>query len=172
MAIGNDFYSDQGLTDIENLTLRQAGQSLAYGDQAARYANPFMGERGKYQKQLSDLLADPGSFTSSPVYKFAYDQGLEALNRKGSIRSGNKLAALEKYGQVVWENTGWLIVRRKADVSAPSFAPSAAPSAASPSEPSSDVPAAPADVFTAPAAPASPASPAGAPAPKPQDALR
>ena len=79
---------------------------------------------------------------------------------------------LEKYGQVVWENTGWLIVRRKADVSAPPSAPSAAPSAASPSEPSSDVPAAPADVFTAPAAPASPASPAGAPAPKPQDALR
>lgn len=67
---------------------------------------------------------------------------------------------LEKYGQVVWENPGWLIVRRKADVSSP------------PSASSSDVLAAPADISTAPAPPAAPASPAGAPAPKPQDAPR
>jgi len=99
MTIGQNFYGDQGLTDIEDLSRRQGKQSLLYGDQAARYADPFMGERGKYQKQLSDLLADPGGYASSPVYKFAYDQGLEALNRKGSLRSGNKLAALEKYGQ-------------------------------------------------------------------------
>lgn len=99
MAIGNDFYPDQGFTDLANLYRTQSNQSIGYGDQAARYADPFMGERGKYQKQLSDLLANPGGFASSPVYKFAYDQGLEALNRKGSLRSGNKLAALEKYGQ-------------------------------------------------------------------------
>jgi len=99
MAIGQDFYQNQGLTDIENLARSQSRQSLSYGDQAARYADPFMGERGKYQKQLSDLLANPGSFSSSPVYKFAYDQGLEAINRKGSLRSGNKLAELERYGQ-------------------------------------------------------------------------
>lgn len=99
MAIGQNFYGDSGLTDIEDLSRRQGKQSLLYGDQAARYADPFMGERGKYQKQLSDLMADPGGFASSPVYKFAYDQGLEALNRKGSLRSGNKLAELERYGQ-------------------------------------------------------------------------
>jgi len=99
MAIGQDFYQNQGLTDIENLARSQSRQSLSYGDQAARYADPFMGERGKYQKQLSDLLADPGGYASSPVYKFAYDQGLEAINRKGSLRSGNKLAELERYGQ-------------------------------------------------------------------------
>ena len=99
MAIGQNFYGDEGLTDIEDLSRRQGKQSLIYGDQAARYADPFMGERGKYQKQLSDLLTNPGSFASSPVYKFAYDQGLEALNRKGSLRSGNKLAALQKYGE-------------------------------------------------------------------------
>jgi len=99
MAIGQDFYQNQGLTDIENLARSQSRQSLSYGDQAARYADPFMGERGKYQKQLSDVLANPGSFGSSPVYQFAYDQGLEALNRKGSLRSGNKLAELERYGQ-------------------------------------------------------------------------
>jgi len=94
-----DFYGNPGLTDIEDLSRRQGKQSLLYGDQAARYADPFMGERGKYQKKLSDLLDDPGSFTSSPLFKTAYDMGLEALNRKGSLRSGNKMAALEKYGQ-------------------------------------------------------------------------
>ena len=99
MAIGQDFYQNQGLTDIENLARSQSRQSLSYGDQAARYADPFMGERGKYQKQLSDLLANPGSFGSSPAYQFAYNQGLEALNRKGSLRSGNKMAELERYGQ-------------------------------------------------------------------------
>lgn len=44
---------------------------------------------------------------------------------------------LEKYGQVVWENPGWLIVRRKADVSASPVGVPAAPVdvSAPPSEP-------------------------------------
>ena len=57
---------------------------------------------------------------------------------------------LEKYGQVVWENPGWLIVRRKADV----------PAAAS--APPSEAPAAPANVSTVPSSPAAPPSPARA----------
>lgn len=99
MAIGENFYPDQDYTDIANLSRLQSGQALTYGDQAARYADPFMGQRGQYQKQLSDLMANPGSFASSPTYKFAYDQGLEAINRKGGVRSGAKLAALQNYGQ-------------------------------------------------------------------------
>lgn len=99
MAIGQNFYPDEGERDIANFAGHQSGASLAYGDQAARYADPFMDERKRYQKSLADLMENPGDFASSPVYKFAYDQGLEALNRKGSVRSGSKLAALEKYGQ-------------------------------------------------------------------------
>lgn len=99
MAIGQNFYPDQEYADIENLSRSQSRNALTYGDRAASYADPFMQERGKYQRQLSDLMADPGSFASSPTYKFAYDQGLEALHRKGGIRSGAKLAALQNYGQ-------------------------------------------------------------------------
>jgi hypothetical protein len=99
MAIGQNFYEDQPLQDISNLSRLQSAQALGYGDQAARYADPFMAERGKYQKKLSDLMENPGSFSSSPAYQFAYDQGLEALNRKGNVRSGSKMAALTKYGQ-------------------------------------------------------------------------
>ena len=47
--------------------------------------------------------AEPGSFASSPAYKFAFDQGTEALNRsmasKGLANSGTRLAELTKYGQ-------------------------------------------------------------------------
>lgn len=99
MAIGENFYPDQDYQDIANLSRLQSSQALGYGDQAARYADPFMSERGKYQKQLSDLMANPGSLTSSPAYQFAYNQGLEAINRKGGVRSGAKLAALQQYGQ-------------------------------------------------------------------------
>ena len=99
MAIGQNFYGDQGLSDIENLSRSQSAQSLAYGDQAARYADPFMKERPIYQNQLRKLTEKPGDFASSPVYQFAYDEGLNALQRKGNVRSGAKLAALMKYGQ-------------------------------------------------------------------------
>lgn len=99
MANGQNFYDDQDFRTVGNLSQLQSGQALAYGDQAARYADPFMQERGKYQKQLSDLMENPGSFASSPAYQFSYNQGLEALNRKGNIRSGAKLADLMKYGQ-------------------------------------------------------------------------
>lgn len=98
-GFGQDFYPDQGLQDITNLSNLQAMQAPIYGQQAAQYADPFMSQRGQYQKQLSDLLANPGSFASSPAYQFAYNQGLDALQRKGNVRSGNKLAALQNYGQ-------------------------------------------------------------------------
>lgn len=99
MAIGQDFYPDAGMDEISNLSRHQSAQALGYGDQAARYADPFMGERAGYQNQLRNLMANPGSFASSPYYQFAYDQGLNALQRKGGVRSGNKLAALVRYGQ-------------------------------------------------------------------------
>lgn len=99
MSIGQNFYGDQELQDITNLSNQQSLDSLGYGDRAARYADPFMDSRPQYVKALSRLTRNPGSFASSPVYKFAYDQGLEALNRKGPVRSGAKLAALTKYGQ-------------------------------------------------------------------------
>lgn len=86
-------------SDFSSLTDRQANQSVSVGNVGARLADPFMNERPQYQNALSKLVSDPGSFSSSPFYKFAYDEGLNALSRKGNVRSGNKLAALMQYGQ-------------------------------------------------------------------------
>ena len=97
MAIGSNFYGEGD--ELNNLFRSQANQSINAGYNAADLADPFRNERKGYQNSLRSLMANPGEFSSSPVYKFAYDQGLNALQRKGSIRSGNKLAALMKYGQ-------------------------------------------------------------------------
>lgn len=99
MAIGQDFYGDQPEQNIANLSQAQSAQALNYGDRAAAYADPFMAQRGQYQTQLSRLMANPGEFSSSPAYQFAYTQGLDAINRKGGVRSGAKLAQLMQYGQ-------------------------------------------------------------------------
>ena len=53
--------------------------------------------------KLNTLLQNPGSVTSTPGYQFAYNQGLEAVNRtaaaKGQLGSGNRLYDLTKFGQ-------------------------------------------------------------------------
>lgn len=76
--------------------------ALSY-DKIYNDANPFASEAKKYQSSLSDLLNNPGSMTSNPMYQFAFDQGMEAINRtaaaKGQLGSGNRLADLTKYGQ-------------------------------------------------------------------------
>lgn len=99
MALGDisDFYGPEDT--FANLSRQQSGQSINQGYEAARLADPFANERKQYQNSLRDLVTNPGSFSSSPFYKFAYDQGLNALQRKGGVRSGNKLAALMSYGQ-------------------------------------------------------------------------
>jgi hypothetical protein len=97
MAIGQNFYGEGD--EINNLFRSQANQSISAGYNAADLADPFRNERKGYQNSLRSLMSNPGEFSSSPVYKFAYDQGLNALQRKGSVRSGNKLAELMKYGQ-------------------------------------------------------------------------
>jgi len=53
--------------------------------------------------KLNALLQNPSSITDTPGYKFAYNQGLEAVNRtaaaKGMLGSGNRLYDLTKFGQ-------------------------------------------------------------------------
>ena len=66
-------------------------------------ADPFWNQRAGYQTKLADLLKNPGEMTSSPMYQFAMDQGMDAVNRtaaaKGLLGSGNRLADLTKFGQ-------------------------------------------------------------------------
>ena len=53
--------------------------------------------------KLNTLLQNPESVSSTPGYQFAYNQGLEAVNRtaaaKGQLGSGNRLYDLTKFGQ-------------------------------------------------------------------------
>ena len=53
--------------------------------------------------KLNALLQNPSSVEETPGYQFAYNQGLEAVNRtaaaKGQLGSGNRLYDLTKFGQ-------------------------------------------------------------------------
>jgi hypothetical protein len=93
-----DFYDN----DFAGLANRQANDSLASGNIFAQMADPVMGERRGHMNSLKKLLESPGDFASSPVYKFAYEQGLDNLKREdaasGRLGSGNRLAALMNYG--------------------------------------------------------------------------
>ncbi len=67
-----------------------------------REANPFGAYRPMYGAQLAMNMADPSAFANDPAYKFAMDQGLEAVSRKmaagGYGDSGNMATALAQYG--------------------------------------------------------------------------
>lgn len=89
--------------DIATLSNLQAPHAQAAGVSGADLADPFRNERTQYQNQLRNLMSNPGAFASSPVYKFAFDQGLDALAKRsaasGRIGSSNYLNQLQKYGQ-------------------------------------------------------------------------
>lgn len=84
-------------------TMQNNPMTGQYINMAREAADPFAAQRGQYQGQLNSLMANPGSFSSSPAYKFAYDQGLEAVNRnlaaKGLANSGTRLNELTRFGQ-------------------------------------------------------------------------
>lgn len=97
--MAQNFYADQPYQDFANLSRLQAQQSLGYGDQAARYADPFMGERADYQKRLRELIANPGAQESSPYYKYLMETQMNQVNAanaaKGLRNSGRGLTALQ-----------------------------------------------------------------------------
>lgn len=94
------------------------GRDVNRGSTAADISDPFRGQRGQYQEtlagrlgkprtnpyqeQLDSLLANPDSFNMDPGARFAMEQGLEGVARKGNAmfgttRSGNTAIELEKY---------------------------------------------------------------------------
>lgn len=89
--------------ELADLGRQQGWESRNVGNTASRMADPFAPERFNYQNQLRKLMEKPGDFASSPTYKFAFDQGLDAVNRKaaasGMLGSGNRLAELTRFGQ-------------------------------------------------------------------------
>lgn len=71
--------------------------------QAAQMADPFMRYRGQFGSQLVNLMNDPSSVKNLPGYQFAYNQGLQSLQRgmaaTGQVQSGNEQIALQQYGE-------------------------------------------------------------------------
>lgn len=107
-ADGNTWYQMDGYSTKPVQGSKWTGSAwsnpnLMSFDQLYSKANPWADQAPKYQAKLSDLLQNPGSMTSNPAYRFAFDQGMEAINRtaaaKGQLNSGNRLMDLTKYGQ-------------------------------------------------------------------------
>ncbi len=101
-AVGNMFLPGIGGALGSALGTAIGGKAGGGGGGAQAAADPFAGQRGQYQQQLSQMMK--GQFTpSDPSYKWRMDQGLEGVNRgagaSGLLRSGNRLAELMNYGQ-------------------------------------------------------------------------
>lgn len=84
-------------------TKQQIGQTdRAYNDAKNLILNPSADQQ-KYRTQLAQLMDNPGSMESSPLYQSMLDQGMNAVNRtaaaKGQLGSGNRLADLMSAGQ-------------------------------------------------------------------------
>jgi hypothetical protein len=73
-----------------------AGKQLSLADQQ-------MAKQNQAFQQLQDLISNPASFFSSPVYKSAADQGSQAVARQNAAQfgpnSGNEASALQAFGQ-------------------------------------------------------------------------
>ena len=107
-------HSLQRVSPLTAQTNNIASQKLRYEADSA--ATKAAADKASYQAQLQNqqvastagnklntLLQNPSSVESTPGYQFAYNQGLEAVNRtaaaKGQLGSGNRLYDLTKFGQ-------------------------------------------------------------------------
>lgn len=67
------------------------------------WSDPFGSQRPQYQAQLSSLMNNPSSITSTPGYSFGLDQGEQALERsnaaRGFLGSGNAATSMDTYAQ-------------------------------------------------------------------------
>lgn len=63
----------------------------------------YVDTAGAYRTRLNSLMNNPDSIANTGAYKFAFNQGNEAVNRnlaaKGLLKSGNRLSELTKFGQ-------------------------------------------------------------------------
>jgi hypothetical protein len=59
--------------------------------------NTGAADTGFYQNKLKDLISNPGSFSGTPGYQFAFDQAMQGTNRANSAMrgSGGVMAALQ-----------------------------------------------------------------------------
>ena len=111
---GYVYSNGQWVSPLTAQTNNIASQKLRYEADSA--ATKAAADKASYLAQLQNqqvastagnklnaLLQNPESVSSTPGYQFAYNQGLEAVNRtaaaKGQLGSGNRLYDLTKFGQ-------------------------------------------------------------------------
>ena len=77
----------------------QRNAPQTFNPTANKYSQPG-NYTNAYRGQLDNLLTNPGSFSGTPGFQFALDQGMQGVQRSNSAgrNSGNALAALAKYG--------------------------------------------------------------------------
>lgn len=87
----------------------ELSQQSGTTSQARGEAGAVFGEQQGFEQQLNALMANPGSVTSLPGYKFNFDQGADATARTmaagGFLNSGNEAAAETEFGQNYAMNT-------------------------------------------------------------------
>lgn len=78
-------------------------QAFGFGGGSSTPAYTFQQKDNPYQARLNALLDNPDSISNTGAYKFAFNQGNEAINRnlaaKGLLKSGNRLSELTSFGQ-------------------------------------------------------------------------
>jgi hypothetical protein len=83
--------------------LYESSQSSAIGSKAVGLAEDTQGKQDYYNNQLMQLMANPSSFLSSPLFTSTLDVGTQAVNRsqaaQGFLGSGNQATALQQFGQ-------------------------------------------------------------------------
>lgn len=91
-----------GATAAVNAVTGTGGTAGTQAAQAA--ADPFASQRGQYQQQLQSMMTPGSNFQAQdPSYNFRLQQGEQAVNAgaasSGMLNSGNRLQALQSYGQ-------------------------------------------------------------------------
>jgi hypothetical protein len=105
--MANDTISDWGnalspFLSAYNSYVNKGNTADAYKNAQQLITTPSADQQ-MYRSQLANLMKNPGSMDSSPVYQAMLDQGMNAVNRtsaaQGMLGSGNRLSELMKMGQ-------------------------------------------------------------------------
>lgn len=87
---------------VDNSNSANYNSGVNYLASVSQYINPS-NQPNEYESQLKSLMANPDSIKDTGAYKFAFDQGQQAVERsaaaKGMLGSGNVLAELAQFGQ-------------------------------------------------------------------------
>lgn len=99
----NGGWVQPSVAQANNLASQQLGYEQQTMPAKAAATNAVYQATATGANKLNSLLSDPSSIADTPGYQWAYNQGLEAVNRtaaaKGLLGSGNRLYDLVNYGQ-------------------------------------------------------------------------